>query len=100
MLKERARILAVALLATDLALTATAFLAAYWLRSVLFPDLSLVAGRLYPIAAYLPLLGLVLVIWGVLLVLSGQYRSHRTVPILEEAWGILRVCATGAVVFT
>jgi exopolysaccharide biosynthesis polyprenyl glycosylphosphotransferase len=100
MLKERARILAVALLATDLALTAAAFFCAYWLRNVLFPGLELVPGRLYPLSTYLPLLGLVLLIWGLLLILTRQYRSHRTVPILEEAWGVLRVCFSGAVVFT
>ena len=100
MLKERARILAVALLATDLALTAAAFFCAYWLRNVLFPGLELVPGRLYPLSTYLPLLGLVLLIWGSLLILTRQYRSHRTVPILEEAWGVLRVCFSGAVVFT
>jgi exopolysaccharide biosynthesis polyprenyl glycosylphosphotransferase len=100
MLKERARVLATSLFALDLALTAAAFFAAYWLRNVLIPELALVPGRLYPLSTYLPLLGLVLLIWGSLLLLSRQYRSHRTVPLLEEAWGIVRVCFTGAVVFT
>ncbi len=100
MLKERARILAVTVLLLDLSLTAAAFFLAYWLRNALLPHLSLVPGKLYPLATYLPLLGLALLIWGALLLLSGQYRSHRTIPLLEEAWAILRVCLTGAIVFT
>ena len=31
---------------------------------------------------------------------SGRYRSHRTVPLLDEAWAIIRVCVIGAVLFT
>jgi exopolysaccharide biosynthesis polyprenyl glycosylphosphotransferase len=100
MLKERARVLAVSLFALDLTLTAAAFFAAYWLRNALFPELALVPGRLYPLSAYMPLLALVLLIWGSLLLLTRQYRSHRTVTLLEEAWGVVRVCFTGAVVFT
>ena len=41
--------------------------------------MALAPGRLYPLSTYLPLLALVLVIWGSLLVLTRQYRSHRTV---------------------
>ncbi|MGE5234541.1 MAG: sugar transferase [Acidobacteriota bacterium] len=100
MLKERARILAVTVFILDLSLTAAAFFLAYWLRDALLPHLSLVPGKLYPLAAYLPLLGLALLIWGALFLLSGQYRSHRTIPLLEEAWTTLRVCVTGAIVFT
>ena len=100
MLKERARILASTVFLVDLSLTAGAFFFAYWLRSALFPDLALFPGRLYPLSAYLPLLGVALVIWGALLLLTRQYRSHRTVPLLEEAWDVIRVCFTGAVVFT
>ena len=54
-------------------------------------------SRLYPLAEYLPLLPLALAIWGVLLLRSGRYRSHRTVPLLDEAWAIIRVCLSGAV---
>jgi exopolysaccharide biosynthesis polyprenyl glycosylphosphotransferase len=100
MLKERSRILAATVFLVDLSLTAAAFFFAYWLRSALFPDLALFPGRLYPLTAYLPLLGVALAIWGALLIVTRQYRSHRTVPLLEEAWGIIRVCFTGAVVFT
>ena len=61
----------------------------------LFPE---AVSALYPLAAYLPLLPFVLLVWGVLLLASGSYRSHRTVPLAEEAWAILRVSATGLAV--
>lgn len=97
MLKERARFLAAAIFTLDLCLVTGAFLLAYWLRSYLlprfFPDL--ISTPFYPLSTYLPLLPLVLVIWGALLLSSDCYRSHRTVPLLEEAWDILRVCAGG-----
>jgi exopolysaccharide biosynthesis polyprenyl glycosylphosphotransferase len=54
----------------------------------------------YPLTAYLPLLPLALLIWGAILISSGRYRSHRTVPLLAEAWAIVRVCGTALVVFT
>jgi exopolysaccharide biosynthesis polyprenyl glycosylphosphotransferase len=102
MLKERARILAVTVFLLDLSLVSAAFLAAYGVRDAVLPWLAPGAfpSRLYPLSEYLPLLPLAAAIWGVLLLLSGRYRSHRTVPLLEEALAIIRVCASGAVVFT
>ena len=102
MLKERARILAASIFLLDLALVAAAFLLAFSLRSWILPRLVPQAfpARLYPLTAYLPLLPLALVIWGVLLLLSGRYRSHRTVPLLDESWAVLRVCASGTILFT
>ncbi len=102
MLKEKARTIAAVIFLVDLGLTALAFLLAYALRSLVLPRLlpDLFPSHLYPLATYLPLLPLVLVIWGTLFLISGRYRSHRTVPIKEEAWAIIRVCATGAVVFS
>ncbi len=102
MLKERARILAVTVFLLDLSLVSAAFLAAYWVRDAVLPWLAhgTFPSRLYPLSEYLPLLPLAAVIWGILLLLSGRYRSHRTAPLLDEAWAIIRVCASGAVVFT
>jgi exopolysaccharide biosynthesis polyprenyl glycosylphosphotransferase len=100
MLKERARILAVLIFLLDLSLVSAAFLTAFSLRSWFLP---LVAPRsfpgFYPLWSYLPLLPLSLVIWGALLLLSGRYRSHRTVPLVDEAWAIIRISTTGAVIF-
>jgi exopolysaccharide biosynthesis polyprenyl glycosylphosphotransferase len=102
MLKERARILAFTIFVLDLILVAAAFLAGYWVRDSVLPALAPHTFRtpLYTLGDYLPLLPFALVIWGVLLLLSGRYRSHRTVPLLDEASAIIRVCAGGAVLFT
>ena len=102
MLKERARILAVAIFALDLALVSAAFLCAYGLRDAVLPRMAPATfpSRLHSLGDYLPLLPLALVIWGGLLLSSGRYRSHRTVPLLDEAWAILRVCVSGAILFT
>jgi exopolysaccharide biosynthesis polyprenyl glycosylphosphotransferase len=102
MLKERARTLAVSIFLLDLTLVAAAFFAAYGVRDFLLPRVASGAfpSRLYALGDYLPLLPLALVIWGTLLLLSGRYRSHRTVPLLDEAWAIIRVCFIGAAVFT
>jgi exopolysaccharide biosynthesis polyprenyl glycosylphosphotransferase len=102
MLKERARILTASIFLVDLVLVAAAFLLAFSLRSWILPRLVPQAfpARLYPLTAYLPLLPLALAIWGALLLLSGRYRSHRTVPLLDESWAVLRVCASGTILFT
>ncbi|MEM7048681.1 MAG: sugar transferase [Acidobacteriota bacterium] len=103
MLKERARILAVTIFALDLALVAAAFFVAYWLRDSFLPRVMAdsFTGHLYPLSAYLPLLPLVLALWAVLLLSSAQYRdSHRTVPLIEEAAAIFRICATGTIIFS
>jgi exopolysaccharide biosynthesis polyprenyl glycosylphosphotransferase len=102
MLKERARILSVAIFTLDLVLVSAAFLCAYGLRDVVLPRLApgTFPSRLYALEEYLPLLPFSLVIWGALLLSSGRYRSHRTVPLLDEAWAIIRVCVSGGIIFT
>ncbi|HEV8582284.1 MAG TPA: sugar transferase [Thermoanaerobaculia bacterium] len=102
MLKERARILSVAIFTLDLLLVSAAFLCAYGLRDVVLPRVApgTFPSHLYALKEYLPLLPLALTIWGALLLSSGRYRSHRTVPLLDEAWAIIRVCVSGAIIFT
>lgn len=102
MLKERARILTVGIFLLDLALVAVAFLFSYLLRSGLLPWVApeTFPRRLYPLSEYLSLLPLALVIWGALLLSSGRYRSHRTVPLLDEAMAIIRVSLLGSALFT
>src|SRR5947209_11069363 len=102
MLKERARILAVSIFLLDLTLVSAAFLCAFLVRSSVMPRLAPQAfpSSLYPLSSYLLLLPLALLIWGGLLLSAGRYRSHRTVPLLDEAWAILRVCVSGAILFT
>jgi exopolysaccharide biosynthesis polyprenyl glycosylphosphotransferase len=101
MLKERARVINLSVFFLDLALVAVAFGLAYWLRSGFLPAVApdSFPGHLYPLSRYLPLLPVVLTLWGLLLVGTGQYRSHRTVPLLEEAWSILKVSVGGLVIF-
>jgi exopolysaccharide biosynthesis polyprenyl glycosylphosphotransferase len=102
MLKERARILAVTVFLLDLVLVALAFVASWAVRDGLLPRIApgTFPGPLYPLPSYLPLLPLALAFWGALLLMSGRYRSHRTVPLVDEAWAIIRVCLTGAILFT
>ena len=92
MLKEQTRFLATSVFLMDLALTSAAFFFAFWVRAVVLP--AVLPGRFsafYPLSAYLPLLPLVLLIWGVLLLASDRYRSHRTVVLLDEALEIVKV---------
>lgn len=101
MLKERARIIAASVFLLDLLLVTAAFFLAYWLRSSVLPRFAApdAMGPLYPLSEYLPFLPLALLLWSLLLLRTGRYRSHRTVPILEEAWAIVHVCVTAAVLF-
>ncbi|HMB53502.1 MAG TPA: sugar transferase [Thermoanaerobaculia bacterium] len=101
MLKERARILTLAISALDLALIAAAFFSAYWVRNLLphlWPGGGV--GPFYRLTEYLPLLPVALFVWGVLLLSSGAYRSHRTVPLLDEAWTVLRVSFLAPAILT
>lgn len=96
MLKEKARAVALGVLGLDLVTVTIAFFASYWLRSSLLPELGLVTGGLFPRDVYLPLLPLALISFGVFLVGSGRYRSHRRVPILREAKGLLKSTVASA----
>ena len=102
MLKERARILTVAIVIVDLTVVAAAFFAAYHLRDRVLPTLwpESFGGPFYPLADYLPLLPLALGIWAVLLLSSGTYRSHRTVPLLDEALAVIRAAFLAAAILT
>jgi exopolysaccharide biosynthesis polyprenyl glycosylphosphotransferase len=97
MLKQKARAIALGVLAGDLALTAVSLPVAYVLRhgvlTALFP--TLFPSPLNPIAQYWFLLALILPIWGLLLSAAGFYRSHRTLPLGEEIWGAMKVSFGG-----
>jgi exopolysaccharide biosynthesis polyprenyl glycosylphosphotransferase len=102
MLKERARLLRFAVFTLDLLLVAVAFVAAHWLRSAVLPWLAhgSFPGELYALRYYLPLLPVALAVWGVLLLRFRRYRSHRTVPLLREAWEVVQVSGAAVVTFT
>lgn len=97
MLKERAKTVAYWVWTLDLVLTTVAFLLAWWLRSGVGPRLfpGLFPTELYPLARYLGLLPLVLVIWTLLLVTREAYTSRRTVALYQEAWQVVQVVALG-----
>jgi len=102
MLKERARLLNVSVFGIDLALVAVAFIAAHWVRSVVLPSLAhgSFPGELYALRFYLPLLPVALSVWGLLLLRFRRYRSHRTTPLLREAWEVVQVSGAATVTFT
>jgi len=96
-LKERARLVAYWVWTADLAVTAGAFLAAWWFRSHLAPRLfpGLFPTGLHPLGRYLGLLPLVLAIWTGILVAREAYTSRRTVSLRREAWEMAQVVALG-----
>ena len=102
MLKERARLLSLSVFSLDLALVAAAFIAAHWLRSAVLPSLAhgQFPGELYALRFYLPLLPVALSVWGLLLLRFRRYRSHRTTPLLREAWEVVQVSGAATVTFT
>ncbi|HEV8241275.1 MAG TPA: sugar transferase [Thermoanaerobaculia bacterium] len=102
MLKERARLLNVSVFSIDLALVAVAFIAAHWVRSVVLPSLAhgSFPSELYALRFYLPLLPVALSVWGLLLLRFRRYRSHRTTPLLREAWEVVQVSGAATVTFT
>ena len=97
MLKQKARAVALGVLAGDLALTAVSLPLAYLLRqgvlTRLFPRVFPLP--LYPFEQYFFLLTLILPIWAGLFFAAGFYRSHRTFPLGEEIWAVARVAFGG-----
>lgn len=84
-------------LLVDVAATAAAFLLAHQLRSHLFPVLlpSLFPGGLYPMGHYLPLLGVVLPVWGALLAAHRLVTPGAMVSLRREITQVVRVVALG-----
>lgn len=101
MLKQQARLIATLVFLLDLTLISAAFFLAHLFRSELLPALGSrwIPGALYPVERYLPLLPLALLLWSLLLWSSGRYRSHRTVPVLDEAGAIVRITVTASILF-
>lgn len=102
MLKQQARAIAALSYATDLGVTLAAIPAAYWLRSELFPRL---LPRLYPaglleFSLYLVVAGPIVVLWSLLLFLSGAYRSRRTLGLKDDVSLVARVCFFGTLLLT
>ena len=100
MLKERARIVSGGLLVVDLALIVLASFVSFWLRNDLLPAAGLTPSVLYPLELYLPLLPIVLLIWGSLTLTFHLYHSQRTASLLVEMWDIIRVSIAGTLLLT
>ena len=97
MLKQKARAIALGVLAGDLALTALSLPVAYMIRHGVLTSISpaLFPTPLHPFDRYLFLLVLILPFWTVMLSVAGFYRSHRTLPLAEEIWGATKVAFGG-----
>ena len=100
MLKQQARLIARIVYLADLALTSAAFFVAFVIRDHVLPqiDPQHFPTGLYPLADYLRVYPIVLVIWSVLLFTYHSYHSHRTVPLTTEALTTLRVVAVGSAI--
>jgi len=99
MLRQQARLIARVVYLVDLALTSAAFFAAFFIRDVLLPRIAPehFPTGLFPLAEYLKIYPLVLVIWSVLLFTYHSYHSHRTVPIVREGLTTMRIVLVGNV---
>ena len=97
MLKQKARLIARIVYGVDLALTSVAFFAAFFIRDLLLPriDPAHFPTGLFPLAEYLKIFPVVLVIWSVLLFTYDSYHSHRTIPLTREAFTTIRVVVVG-----
>jgi exopolysaccharide biosynthesis polyprenyl glycosylphosphotransferase len=81
-LKQRARLFGRGLLLSELIAWTLAFVAAHAVRDGW-------GDGLLPIGQYLPVLYASLVLWVGHSAGYGLLRSHRTRPVLDEAWGVL-----------
>ena len=100
MLKQKARAIALGVLAGDLALTALSLPVAYVIRHVVLTRISptFFPNPLHPFDRYLFLLALILPFWPVMLYAAGFYRSHRTLPLAEEIWSATKVAFGGTAI--
>src|SRR6476646_10078659 len=100
MLKQKARLIARIVYAVDLSITTVAFFAAFFIRDALIPTIAPARfpNGLFPLAEYLKIYPLVLVIWSVLFFTYHSYHSHRTVSLQREALTTFRVVIVGNVI--
>lgn len=97
MLKQKARLVARVVYLVDLALTSAAFFIAFFIRDLILPHINPqhFPTGLFPLAEYLKIYPLVLIIWSVLLFTYHSYHSHRTMPVTTEAINTVRVVVIG-----
>lgn len=97
MLRESVTVVAYRRLLVDVLATAGSFLLAHQLRSHLLPVLlpALFPGGLYPIRQYLPLLAVVVPVWGMLLAAYRLTTPGAIVSLRREVLQVARVVALG-----
>lgn len=100
MLKQKANVIARIVYGVDLALTSVAFFSAFFLRDLILPrlDPAHFPTGLFPLADYLKIYPLVLIIWSILLFTYDSYHSHRTIPLTREALTTIRVVMVGTAI--
>jgi len=100
MLKQKARMIARVVYLVDLALTSSAFFAAFYVRNIVLPAVApqQFPTGLFPLAEYLKVYPVILIIWSVLLFTYHSYHSHRTIPLTREAFTVFRVVVVGNVI--
>jgi exopolysaccharide biosynthesis polyprenyl glycosylphosphotransferase len=99
MLKQKAGLVARIVFGIDLALTSVAFFLAFFIHNVVLPAVvpAHFPTGLFPLADYLRIYPIVLIIWAILLFSYHSYHSHRTIPLPREALTTLRVVGVGIV---
>ena len=99
MLKQKASLIARTVYVLDIGLTSAAFFAAFFLRNAVIPQLAPAQfpSGLFPLAEYVKIYPIVLVIWSALLFAYHSYHSHRTIPLRKEAETVLRIVVLGNV---
>ncbi len=100
MLRESTRLIAYRRLFVDLLLTAGSFLLAHQLRSHLAPLIlpGAFPRGLYPVSDYLPLLPVVLVVWGILLAAERLATPGAIISLRREVVRVLEVVGIGLLV--
>ncbi|WP_412068229.1 undecaprenyl-phosphate glucose phosphotransferase [Rubrivirga sp. IMCC43871] len=93
MLRERSLLLQRLLFGADLALIATAWLAAWWIRFE-----AMTPPEWVPLSNYLAFLPFVLAVWGAVLLVSGLYRTRRAQRLTFVAYAVARAVVLGLVV--
>ena len=97
MLRESSRLIAYRRLLLDELITAASFLAAHQLRSHVLPVIlpAVFPSGLYPLADYLPLLPVVLVVWGVILAAMRLAAPGEVFVLPKEITRVLRAVLLG-----
>jgi exopolysaccharide biosynthesis polyprenyl glycosylphosphotransferase len=99
MISERARVVTALYVASDTLATTGAFVAAHAAREAL-SGFNQVLGPVYPLDRYLPLLGVILPLWGLMLYFSGLYGQRLLRSLRTEVSRLAQALAIGTLLLT